>query len=323
MEPQLLIAPQFKGSITFHDLLSSEGTLTFTTNQISTKHDGLVFRLVSDSYNLQLAFGNESIIFQRNGAVSVCTLSDLKKVSEKLRVILIWTYDSLVIDCGYSYDARKVIKIETEPFVPPADLIRWARLHDLLHKVKYVSELELRNTVYSLLQTVNMKISESDSYKSYWNITYEGNRIVSKEPKRETEIQPLIHSMLSDICLVNGLDVIPEYKTGQGNIDFAFMGYVENIGNRKICVEFKLAHSKDLEHGLVVQLPAYMRVCGSQFGAYCVLNYYSNDEQLCKYDGTHIDFYLSRIADTNGNPILKDIRIFIFEFIKPLTASVL
>jgi len=78
-----------------------------------------------------------------------------------------WTYTTLTIDCGYSYDTRKVIKVETKPFAPPAELIKWARINDLIRKDKYLSEDSLRNTIYSSLQTVNKKIAESDSYRSF------------------------------------------------------------------------------------------------------------------------------------------------------------
>ena len=115
--------------------------------------------------------------------------------------------------------------------------------------------------------------------------------------------------------------MIPEYKTGQGNIDFAFVGYIENLGIRKVCAEFKLGHSVDLENGLLVQLPTYMEICNSQFGAYCVLNFDTEEEILKKHSGKHLEFYLDRLAIESGNPLLHGVRIFIFDFLKPLTAS--
>ena len=323
MEPKLSVCPQFKGAVTFHDLLSAEGTVTFITDRSTIRNDGLLFNLLADNFILSVSIQNESIVFQRNETVSVCTLSGLKEISRNLRVILIWTYTELIIDCGYSYETRKVIKVNSNPSAPPSDLIKWARLNDLIRRETYKTEIDLRNTVYSALQTVNKKISESDSYKTFLNISYDGNKIIKKEPKKEIEIQPIIQCILSDIFLLNGIEVIPEYKTGQGNIDFAFLGFVESLGNRKICVEFKLAHSTDLENGLLVQLPVYMKISGSEFGAYCVLNFFTDDEQLVKYNRMKLDFYLNRLADNSGNPLLQNVRVFIFDLNKPLSASVI
>ena len=38
-----------------------------------------------------------------------------------------------------------------------------------------------------------------------------------------------------------------------------------------VCIEFKPAHSDDIKHGLLKQLPAYMTAEGANFGIYCVL----------------------------------------------------
>ena len=307
MEPTLSFTLQLKGVLTFHDLLSTEGMITFITNVQSIKKNGSLFSLLSDNYIFSLAIENESIVLQRNETVNICTLNDLHGSSNRLRIIIIWTFTKLVIDCGYTLENRKIVEVETKPCAPPADLIRWARLNDLVKKEPYFSEEMMRNTILSALQTVNKKISESDSYKSFLNITYDGNKIEKKEPKRETEIQPLIHCILSDIFLVNSIEVIPEHKTGQGNIDFAFIGYIEGIGIKKFCAEFKLAHSDDLENGLLSQLPTYMKICNAQYGAYCVLNFMSENDILQKYNGQHIDFYLDRLGIDSGNPFLRNV----------------
>ena len=60
--------------------------------------------------------------------------------------------------------------------------------------------------------------------------------------------------------LLSNIEVIPEHKTGEGNLDFLFIGYVEGQGMSRFCAEFKLAHSQDLNKGLLQQLPAYMSV---------------------------------------------------------------
>lgn len=151
---------------------------------------------------------------------------------------------------------------------------------------------------------------------------YDGNKIISRQPKKEVEIQPLIHCFLSDQMLLGNIEVIPEYKTGEGNLDFLFVGQVDGLGIRKFCAEFKLAHSNDLDNGLWYQLPKYMDVSNATYGAYCVLNFEGDwfDQPNLKR-GEALDVHLNLIPSKLRKPVHENIRSFIFDLRKPATAS--
>lgn len=72
---------------------------------------------------------------------------------------------------------------------------------------------------------------------------------------------------------IANIEVVPEYQTGVGNLDFMFLGHVKGEGSARLCAEFKNAHSKDIFNGFTTQLPLYMRNSGAEYGAYCVLSY--------------------------------------------------
>lgn len=122
--------------------------------------------------------------------------------------------------------------------------------------------------------------------------------------------------------MTKNIEVFPEHQTGVGNLDFLLVGDIENIGRCYFCIEIKLAHSQDLEHGLVEQLPSYMRSLRSRYGTYCVLNFKGNwfDKPKIK-DNHRLDFYLHLLTKESNIPEVENIRIFIFDFAKELSAS--
>ena len=187
------------------------------------------------------------------------TLEEIFSRNCDIMVFAIWSHEVLTLHC-LSGENDKRAEVQTTPTAPPLQLIKLARKKSLIPMEKYSSEEELREKIYSCLLTINEKIREADAYKSFWNITYSGNTITERKPKKEVEIQPLIHCFLSDQMLLSNIEVIPEHKTRAGNLDFLFIGYVENQGMSKFYAEFKLAHSQDLSRCLLQQLPVYMSV---------------------------------------------------------------
>ena len=122
--------------------------------------------------------------------------------------------------------------------------------------------------------------------------------------------------------LLGNIEVVPEYRTGVGNVDFSFIACVGGKGLRKVCAEFKLAHSDDLKHGLFEQLPAYMRESGATFGAYCVLDFRGDwfDKPKLKKGG-NLEVLLNLARIRSRTPALANIRVFVFRLAKPATAS--
>jgi len=254
--------------------------------------------------------------------VSVLTLDDFLTSTHRIRVFVMWSHASIVLDCGVSAENRRRAEVDTSPVAPPIDLVRWARKRNLIEVPTFGKEEEFREKVYSHLTSVNEKIREAGAYKSFWNIAYSGNTITSRLPKKEVDIQPIVHCLLSDQMLLSNIEVVPEYKTGEGDLDFLFMANVDGAGLKKICAEFKLAHSKDLEHGLKIQLPAYMNASQSTYGAYCVLDFKGNwFQEPALPDAKDIESFLIQIMLASKNPVHENIRNFVFHLAKPVTAS--
>jgi hypothetical protein len=320
-DPVVKISPIFRGAITFADLLSSEGTLQFFTDKNSIQGGGFLFQILYHNFIFCLSIQNNSIIFQRNDTVVILTLDELLDEKRNLGIFAMWSYDTLTIDCR-SGDKEKSVAYSTVPTAPPAQLIKWARKHKLIPTQTYKTEEEFREKIYASLMTINEKIRAADAYKSFWNIVYHGNAIIDRQPKKEVEIQPLIQCFLSDQMLLGNIEIIPEYKTGEGSLDFLFVGQVDGLGVCKFCAEFKLAHSNDLDNGLRYQLPKYMDVSNATYGAYCVLNFKGDwfDQPNLKED-ERLDLNLELIRITSRNPVHQNIRWFIFDLGKPATAS--
>ena len=321
-ETSVEITPALKGALVPADLLKTKAIIHFVISASDVEKGGFIFEVRAKDFAFTLGFKNSSIFIQRNEIISTLTLDEFLSQGSKIRIFVVWTPASLALDCGISVDKIKKSVVKTSPIVPPVNLLRWVRKKNLIDTPIYETEEELREKVYSCLETVNDKVREADAYKSFWNISYSGNTITSRLPKKEVELQPLIHCLLSDQMLLSNIEVIPEHKTGKGNIDFSFIGAVAGIGLKKVCVEFKLAHSGDLEHGLLEQLPSYLNVSQSTYGAYCVLDFKGDwfDKPILANDD-NLEHFLNKIRLRSKNPAHANIRNFIYRLAKPATAS--
>lgn len=320
--PIIKIAHVLKGTITVTDLLSTEGTLIFIINRNSINNRSIIFQLIYDDFVFDLCIqDNTTIVFQRNETVSILTVQEILDKNHAVMIFASWKHDLLALHCmaGEDGEYSKRVEVPTIPTATPPQLIRWARRNSLIPTEQYSTEEELREKIHSCFLTINEKIKEADAYKSFWNIIYTGNKITDRKPKKEVEIQPLIHCFLSDQMLLSNIEVIPEHKTGKGKLDFLFIGYVKGQGISKFCAEFKLAHSQNLNKGLLQQMPAYMSASRATYGAYCVLNYKGGWFNLPK--GKTRDIYLSLEPKRVVNPLCQNIRIFVFDLAKPKTAS--
>lgn len=121
---------------------------------------------------------------------------------------------------------------------------------------------------------------------------------------------------------LSSIEVVPEYHTGIGNLDFAFLGMVKNSGIRTLCAEFKNAHSEDIFNGLTTQLPRYMQNKNSKYGAYCVLYFKGDWFDKPELSSQDLDMKLYKKALESGNPLANDnTRVFVFNLSKPTSAS--
>lgn len=303
-----------KGVITPQDLLMSQGTFKFWTQ--GKDSTGFIFEFINEEFCFTFGMQNQSFVIQRNETVSVLTLEEFNE-NKPMMVIVMWGFDSLWLICMQD-DIKKEAVVGTTPCSPPVSLIRWAKKNNLLPIEEYDNEEQLRNKVCSCLQSIQDKINEAGSFNSFWNL----HKDKLQTPKKEIDVHQFLHCLLMDQMFISTIEVIPEHKTGIGNIDFSFIGKIKNNGFATICLEFKNAHSEDLKNGLVKQLPLYMKNKNAKYGFYCVLDYRGDwfDKPKIK-NGQRIDMMLSNLANSTKDPIQRNIRILIFDLSKQKTAS--
>ncbi|MGB6065482.1 MAG: hypothetical protein WBG50_11780, partial [Desulfomonilaceae bacterium] len=168
---------------------------------------------------------------------------------------------------------RREALADTPSTFPPHILREWAKRQALTQVVRYANPLELYEAVLDQLQQLRDKILDTDAINGFWNIHYQGNRIISRTPKHEPDIHPQIRLLLYDLDIQKGLQVTPEYAAGAGRLDFLLSGQTHTGQIINVCLEFKLAHAADLAHGILEQLPEYMARRSTDFGIYCVLDF--------------------------------------------------
>ena len=138
-EPIVQITPAFKGAITASDLLSTEGTLSFTSDRSSIHRGGDIFKIVYGDFSFYLSIQNSSLVFQRNETLSILYLNEVLEKSEKVSIFAVWNHDSLTLDCRSPVMTKRA-EAPTTPAAPPASLIKWARKNSLLPVDTYHSE---------------------------------------------------------------------------------------------------------------------------------------------------------------------------------------
>ena len=322
MDNDVYIHSSFKGSITARDLLLSRATLNFALTADSlSQQSSFFFRIEGPQFHFSLINKAGVLGLARNTARVECKLSDLQSSRNLLRVWVCWEFDKIILYAGFAEDNYIKDECTTTPSVPPLELLEYAREQSLIPRKQFKSEESFREFIHTALLQINETIAETDAYKSYWNIVYSGNEIVEKTPKHEVEIQPMIHSMIHDAVFLNNVKVVPEYSTGEGNVDFLFMGTISDVGIRFICVECKLSSSKDILEGLLRQLPIYMETTKSKYGIYLVLNHYQDFYSDSNKFKKRIDIHLENLRVKSGSPFLLNTRTILINLYKESTAS--
>ena len=136
---------------------------------------------------------------------------------------------------------------------------------------KFILETEIvapatfRNFIMRILDlTVKKQIELGGIYGFLW----EDHDF--KEPRNETDIQPLIKSHLKPILEIKGIQLSREVVTANGSLDFLC---TYNYEGRlfKVGIELKKAHHDKLLRGLTQQLPQYLKDEGTRHGIFLVL----------------------------------------------------
>lgn len=139
------------------------------------------------------------------------------------------------------------------------------------------TEEHLLNEVYNILNNVLIHhIEERRWIEAFWDgeRTIKHNNVnisVPRIPKKEIDIQPTFHVLLSVLLSPLGIQVIRESDEGVGTLDFRCLFTTAEKKPMSVGIEFKLAHHKKLKKGITTQLPAYLKAINSSSGIYAVM----------------------------------------------------
>jgi hypothetical protein len=273
--PEVYIHPSSDGRLTPSALLRSEGTVHFNVEREDFDHETIIFHIATKDFWFNLGFKDGYLFMQRNEFILKVEPSFLENLPGNKVVLASWTMNWLNFLLGpVGFQGPSIFeKLEIEPRPVPLSLFHWARQQSLIPVEQFDSENHFLSRVHQSVDLLQTKVDEMANPNVFWDFQYQGKKIVNRSPKRETDLHPIIQSLLSDQMFLSSIEVSTEYQTGVGNLDFMFMGSVKNKGVAKICAEFKNAHAKDLLHGLEYQLPAYMKNKNVEHGTYCILDF--------------------------------------------------
>ena len=163
-----------------------------------------------------------------------------------------------------------------------------------LEKKKYTVPVDVNQTIESedaFLQVILDTITELKHYiedrrwtEPFWNdahkVMLEGKtHKIPASPKLEPKIQPTIYVFFDRRLRPLGIHVLRETYEGIGTLDFKFLITINGNIPLNICAELKLAHSDKLEHGLITQLPLYLKASPSNSGIYLVMWFKDEKEE--------------------------------------------
>lgn len=319
----IIISNSMNGYLTNSDLIKSEATIQFKTDRQTLNTGGILFSILENDYNFSLEVMNMHIYLKRNHNVCIFDVSrfDFDTYGDNLVIFCIWTPTVLKI---YLREETRGIEsyliyesLEISYFVTPYRVIHEAYRQNLVLQHEYESAELFRQQCHEIFQKVQLIIDKHPSKDIFWNIIKEGKKIINKKPKNETDLHAAIYYIIFDTAITSNIEVIPEYTTGVGNVDFVFIGKLTNHDTVKMCVEFKRAHATDLEHGLKVQLPAYMQNTNADYGVFGIFGFKGNFFDKPKNSLHDLELELGRWKE----PISNNIRIFTYDLSHQTSAS--
>jgi len=321
--PEIFIHPGSQGRVTPSALLQSQGTIEFNIEREYFDHDLILFHIATEDFWFNLGFKDGYLFMQRNEFVLRVGMSFIEKLPGNKVVCASWTMNWLNFLLGpIGVEAPSIFeRLEIEPRPVPLSLFRWARQQSLIPVEQFESENHFLSRVHQALESLQTKVDEMANPNVFWDFEYKGKRIVSRRPKRETDLHPIIQGLLSDQLFLSSIELSTEYQTGVGNLDFMFMGSLKDKGIGKICAEFKSLHSKDLLHGLEYQLPGYMTNQKVEHGSYCVLDFRGEWFNQPDIDSETLSAQLSRARSRANLPPVPPMKIHYLKLGKIKSAS--
>lgn len=251
-------------SVSPADLVAEESTLVSLVQppweDLSRQ---LLFGIEAFGYYLVAGFEAGLAFIERNGYRASARYIDGQPTNgSPVIAFFIWSRDTLKI----ALSEGEGHEVQTPPAAPPNRLQEWLDRRALSPRRRYDSEEEVFSEALLLVQRLQEQISALALQSQFWHSQASGH-----VPKREEELQSLIHALLSDRAKMKQLEVVPERIAGSGRLDFSIGGILASGERATVCLECKLGQSGKLVHGLTKQLPEYMRSLHSDSGIYCVV----------------------------------------------------
>lgn len=296
-EVVVALAPEIEGRFTPQHLLAPEATIQIwqTVDEVRRQRSGVLMHVEAPGLVFEIGFRESSPYIRRNDA-ELSYQVDPSTLTKDGKVMWTFAWSPVLLDISFhdpTFDdemagaqteaekkvvqAQRVKRLATPAFRLPDAVTSWLRMKALLPKKLYRSAEELWSTVREALEDIDQLIKHTGKANPFWDVSYKGQKIVGRQPKKETDCHAAIQLLLDKTALAKSLEIIPEFSTAGGQLDFLVLGRLESGQMARICIEFKHAHSKDLQQGLLTQLPEYMSSQRSAHGLYGVLWFKGRD----------------------------------------------
>jgi len=261
-ETQLFISPNLPGIAPSNLLQDSWLAGIVTDSQLSL--DPIMFSLYHRESGFYLIAGSndEAVGFARGG--DTCRLLCPLEVRRTMRLSL------LLISCSttelrleaFGDFGKLVAATKTAPTYVPLDLIRHCREQDWVKAPAYPSGHVLLQTVIESISLLEPELRANSK-----------TLLDDTGPVPEKQLSDLIQSLLRHLEPIKNISLIrePQYSTGQ--LDFLATTRLEDGRPAHACIEVKRSTHPDLKHGLLVQLPEYMRRASTSFGVFLVIDF--------------------------------------------------
>ena len=329
------IAPMLRSQFGYLELILNFYRLIIWIRASQVEENGMVFIIQHPKLQFYLKIENAEVVICRNNSKLKLNIRHFSRNdSSSVRVGVEWSPSQLLLIAvpadtyGNVVDKSILVSksLETSPTYPTLDLARWIRKHTDVRPKKFATPVDVLMQIATYLKGIEDKIREHNCYDALFNITRRGNKIIDRKPKSEPELVPAIIAMFDDLLFKDDIDANHQPQTGSGEVDVLLTAPTKHDGIARIAIEFKLAHSLDLENGLLKQLPSYMEDKKTNLGIYCVLDFTNDKKRLDSQrfpnqEPVSISDYLSHLRMESGIGVQYDIKIVVIRCWKPTSAS--
>ncbi len=273
MEREILveITGACQGSLNTANLIGAEFE-AFMVLGYQNMSPGILFQVLAEDYVLGVEIRQQDVVLLRNGTVIIVPLAEPQNRGQHFLLNVGWGPTTLHLNLTDAEGNRGHTATTTATF-PPLSLKQWARRKALIPTIVYDSEKHFFEAVIDQVYILKQSLQDTNGVNGFWDIQYSGQRILKRSPKRETDVHPTIRLLFDNLEIIKNFQIIPEYPTGTGRLDFLITAPLRDGSIGKVCIEFKNAHSNDLAAGLMTQLPMYMNTTHTDYGVYAVLDY--------------------------------------------------